>query len=229
MIQEQARTVDDRAPSAFRVFEGGLDADALFKEARRRRRLRWLFGILVAVVVLGIAAAIGTAYGFSGGAGPNQHASGGTAAAGGSVYTVKAASMEPTLLPGDQVEVTERTGVLKRGDLVDFKLPIRFQTPGNDTMIKRVIGLPGETISSSGATVLINGMPLSEPYLESGDARGAAIANQVIPPGEYFVLGDNRSDSLDSSYLGPIPSTSIIGIAKRIVAPPSRSGSIPGT
>jgi len=228
MIQEQARTVDDRAPSAFRVLEGGLDADALFKEARRRRRLRWLFGILVAVVVFGIAAAIGTAYGFSGGAGPNQHASGGTASGGGWVYTVKAASMEPTLLPGDQVEVTKRTGVLKRGDLVDFKLPIRFQTPGNDTMIKRVIGLPGETISSSGATVVINGMPLSEPYRESGDAPGAAIANQVIPPGEYFVLGDNRSDSLDSSYLGPIPSASIIGIAKGIVAPPSRSEPIPG-
>ncbi len=228
MIPEQARTLDDPPPSTFRVLEGSLDADALFKEARRRRRLRWLFGVLIAVVVLGIAAAIGTAYGFSGGAAPNHRASGGTASGGGSVYTVKAASMEPALLPGDQVGVTEGTRVLKRGDLVDFRLPIRLQTPGNDTMIKRIIGLPGETISSSGATVLINGMPLSEPYLEPGDAPGPAIANQVIPPGEYFVLGDNRADSLDSSYFGPIPSTSITGIANWIVAPPSRSGPIPG-
>jgi signal peptidase I len=95
-------------------------------------------------------------------------------------------------------------------------------------MIKRIVGLPGETISSSAATVLINGMPLLEPYLEQGGAPGPAISNEVIPPDEYFVLGDNRADSLDSSYLGPIPSTSIIGIATRIVAPPSRSGPIPG-
>jgi signal peptidase I len=229
MLFERARTLDDPAPSALRMLEGGLDADALFKEARRRRRLRWLFGILIAVVVLGLVVAIGTAYGFSGGAAPSPHASGGTASEGGYVYTVKAASMEPTLVPGDQVEVTRGTGVLKRGDLVDFKLPIRFQTPGINTMIKRIIGLPGETISSSGTTVLINGTPLSEPYLEPNDAPGPVIASQVIPPGEYFVLGDNRTDSLDSSYLGPIPSTSIIGVATRITAPPSRAGPIPGT
>ncbi len=187
------------------------------------------FGALIAVVVLGIVVAIGTAYGFSGEAALNPRASGVTASAGGYVYTVKATSMEPTLVPGDQVEVTKDTGVLKRGDLVDFKLPLRFHTPENDTMIKRIIGLPRETISSSGATVLINGTPLSERYLESNDAPGPAIASQVIPSGEYFVLGDNRTDSLDSSYLGPIPSTSIIGIATRIVAPPSRSGPIPTT
>jgi signal peptidase I len=222
MMREQARTLDDPAPSAFRVLDGGLQADALFKEARRRRRSRWLFGILIAVVVLAVAAAIGTAYGFSGGAAPGQHALGGAASGGDDVYTVKATSMEPTLVPGDQVEVTGGTGVLQRGDLVEFKLPTRFQTPGNDTMIKRIIGLPGETISSSGATVLIDGRPLSERYLESGAAPGPAIARQVIPPGEYFVLGDNRSDSLDSSFFGPIPSTSIIGIATRIVAPTSR-------
>jgi signal peptidase I len=228
MMAEQARTLADPGPWAFRVLEGGLAADALFKEARRRRRLRWLVGILIVVVVLAVAAAIGTAYGSSGGAAPRRHASAGAASGGVRVYAVKATSMEPTLVPGDHVEVTEDTGVLERGALVDFTLPTRFQTPGNDTMIKRVVGLPGETISSSGGTVLINGRPLSEPYLESGAAAGPAIANQVIPSGEYFVLGDNRSDSLDSSFFGPIPSTSIIGIATRIVAPPSRAGAIPG-
>ncbi len=96
-------------------------------------------------------------------------------------------------------------------------------------MVKRIIGLPGETISSSGTTVQINGVPLSEPYLEAADQPGPTIASQVIPPGEYFVLGDNRTNSLDSSYFGPIPSTSIIGTATRIVAPPSRAGLIPGT
>jgi signal peptidase I len=227
VLPQRAMPAADPAPVAFRVLAG--DADALFKEARRRRRLRWLYGTLIAVVVIAIVIAIGTAHGSSGGRAPGQLGAGGTASGESRVFTVKAASMEPTLSPGDQVEVTSGTAGLERGDIVEVELPARFQTPGNTTMIKRIIGLPGETISSSGATVLINGVPLPEPYIAAGPQSGPGFATQVIPPGEYFVLGDNRADSLDSRYLGPIPQRAIVGIAARIVAPPSRAGPIPGT
>ncbi|MGH9918008.1 MAG: signal peptidase I, partial [Nitrososphaerales archaeon] len=212
MEPELARTLD-AAPSLLRILDGDLDADALFKEARRRRRLRWLIGILHAAVILGVVVAIGTAYGFGGGTTPGPHPAAGAASPAGFVYTVEATSMEPTLIPGEQVEVTRVPGGLKRGDLVDFTLPSHFQTRGNDTMIKRIIGLPGETISWSGSHVLINGTPLSEPYLKQDDTLGPTLSSQVIPPGEYFVLSDNRTDSLDSSYFGPLPATSILGIA----------------
>ena len=137
--------------------------------------------------------------------------------------------MEPALVPGDQVSLaTGTTARLKRGDVVVFEIPTRYHF-GTDTMIKRIVGLPGESIASSGATVLINGVPLSEPYLSPSQAPGPPIAEQVIPRDAYFMLGDNRTNSLDSRFLGPIPATAIIGIAERIVAPASRSGPVPGS
>ena len=88
--------------------------------------------------------------------------------------------------------------------------PKELSDPSIKDLVKRVIGLPGETISSSGGRVYIDGKPLSEPWLPPGTVT-TGIASQKVPPNEYFVMGDNRSDSEDSRFFGPIPRSLIVG------------------
>src|SRR5581483_11386265 len=87
-------------------------------------------------------------------------------------------------------------------------------------LVKRVIGLPGETIqSTSDGHIEINGAALSESYLPPGTALGPPIPKQVIPSGHYFVMGDNRTDSSDSRFFGPIARSQIIGRAFILIWP----------
>ena len=129
-------------------------------------------------------------------------------------FFIPSASMEPTLEVGDRILVDKLSyhlHAVHRGDIVVFATP-----PGEDAgpnvkdLVKRVIGLPGETISSAGGQVVINGKPLKEPWLVKGTVT-TGITTQVIPPNEYFVMGDNRSDSQDSRFFGPIHSSLIVG------------------
>ena len=82
-------------------------------------------------------------------------------------------------------------------------------------LVKRVIGLPGETISSTGDTILIDGQPLAQPWLPklTGICSQAAadIPTTTIPAGQYFVMGDCRGDSSDSRAWGTVPAANIIG------------------
>ena len=83
-------------------------------------------------------------------------------------------------------------------------------------LVKRVIALPGQTIYSSGNSIYVNGRLLAEPYLPHDDPLGPPIRDAAehpyrVPPGEFYVLGDNRADSCDSRYWGPIKGSSIIG------------------
>ncbi len=131
-------------------------------------------------------------------------------------FYVPSGSMEPTLMPGDRMLVLKLGYSLQRGAIVVFGHPPK-ETPGmcsgsgNDDLVKRIIGLPGETISSRGNTVYINGQPLSEPWLPKGQQLGEQITPQKIPAGEYFMMGDNRTDSCDSRRWGPIPASLIVG------------------
>ena len=91
---------------------------------------------------------------------------------------------------------------------------------GIKDLVKRVIGLPGETIQSTpDGQVEIDGQTLAEPYLPAGINMGPAIQKQVIPRGEYFLMGDNRVDSTDSRVFGPIPRHLIVGRAFILVWP----------
>jgi signal peptidase I len=138
-------------------------------------------------------------------------------------FFVPSASMYPTLQVGDRILVQKIAFSLPRGAIVVFQHP-KLDTSGplNEDLVKRVIGLPGETISSRGNTVYINGKPLSEPWLPKDTQLGGQIVDVpgcathvtrgcVIPKGEYFMMGDNRSDSDDSRTWGPIPSSTFIG------------------
>jgi signal peptidase I len=129
-------------------------------------------------------------------------------------FFIPSASMEPTLMIGDRIlvdKVSYHLHAVHRGDIVVFATP-----PGEDAgpnvkdLVKRVIGLPGETISSAGGQVVINGKPLKEPWLVAGTVT-TGITTQKIPAGEYFVMGDNRSDSQDSRFFGPIHRSLIVG------------------
>ncbi|MGD0742988.1 MAG: signal peptidase I [Acidimicrobiales bacterium] len=139
-------------------------------------------------------------------------------------FYVPSGSMEPTLLVGDRILVDKLPVVshdIQRGDIIVFQRVARDTDPTKPAdLVKRVIGMPGETISSRGDTVLINGKPLAEPWLP--DLRkvprilGCYAANldiprTLIPQGQYYVLGDCRGNSSDSRVWGPVPSSHIVG------------------
>jgi len=131
-------------------------------------------------------------------------------------FYIPSESMEPTLKPGDRVLVNKLSYDLHhihRGDIVVFKRPpAEAGNPAIKDLIKRVIGLPGETIEQRGGRVYINGQPLNESYLPAGTST-TNLRRQVVPAGQYFVMGDNRSNSSDSRFIGPIPGSLIVGRA----------------
>jgi signal peptidase I len=141
-------------------------------------------------------------------------------------FFIPSGSMEPTLKIGDRVLVNKLSydfhGV-HRGDIVVFNKPPNDFSPGVKDLIKRVIGLPGETISAQGGQIEINNRPLHESWLP----RGVTTQNfgpVPIPKGRYFMMGDNRNDSADSRVFGPVSSNLFIGRAFILVWPLSRIG-----
>jgi signal peptidase I len=98
-----------------------------------------------------------------------------------------------------------------RGDIVVFKSPQAAEGQVKD-LIKRVIGLPGDTVESRDGQLFVNGQPLSEPYLGPGITTGP-LEPQQIPAHHYWVMGDNRGNSKDSRFFGPIDKNLIIGRA----------------
>ena len=140
-------------------------------------------------------------------------------------FFIPSASMDPTLKVHDRILVNKLSyhvhGV-HRGDIVVFKRGKNFPiSEGNiKDLVKRVIGLPGETIQSTPeGQVEINGQVLSEKYLPPGTQLGPPIPKTVIPAGHYFVMGDNRSDSQDSRFFGAIPGNLIVGRAFILIWP----------
>ena len=151
-------------------------------------------------------------------------------------FYIPSPSMVPTLDVGDRIMVNKLSYDLHgvhRGDIVVFKRPPLEQQDFPD-LVKRVIGLPGESISTQNGHVYINGKILPEPWLPqaSSSYTGALPSDPhqqfnmpgpvVIPAGEYFVMGDNRTDSEDSRFFGPIPKSLIVGRAMAVVWPLSR-------
>jgi len=147
-------------------------------------------------------------------------------------YSIPSESMVPTLLVGDRVLVNKlayEAHDVRRGDVVVLdrpaKLPASVQADSEpDQLIKRVIGLPGETIEARGGVVLINGRALVEPYLAKGADTDRLDEPVKIPPGCVFLMGDNRNFSLDSRVFGVVRVSTIVGRAVARVWPPNRVG-----
>lgn len=141
-------------------------------------------------------------------------------------FYIPSTSMMPTLHVHDRVLVNKLSDDLDgihRGDLVVFERPDDDDGVGVDDLIKRVIGMPGDTVEVRDSTVLIDGDPLDEPYLPEG-LDYPDMAPVVVPAGEIFVMGDNRPDSRDSRVFGPIPQEDIVGRAFFRIWPLTRLG-----
>jgi signal peptidase I len=133
-------------------------------------------------------------------------------------FYIPSDSMQPTLKPNDRVLVNKlsyKLHPIHRGDIVVFKRPpSEAGDPTIKDLIKRVIGLPGETIEERAGFVFINGVQLKESYLPP-EAQGVttSLPPTRIGPNQYFVMGDNRTNSKDSRYIGTIPKSLIVGRA----------------
>jgi signal peptidase I len=109
-----------------------------------------------------------------------------------------------------------------RGDIVVFHAPPRACGVGG-TFVKRLIGLPGETVAERDGRVSVNGKPLAEPYVKP-TRRDHRTGTWHVPNGEYFFMGDNRVESCDSRDWGPVPRGRIIGKFVLLYWPPNRIG-----
>jgi signal peptidase I len=133
-------------------------------------------------------------------------------------FKIPSGSMLPTLQVGDHILVNKFLYYftpIMRGDVIVFKFP---QDETRD-FIKRIVGLPGETLEIRGKQVLINGTPLSEPYAVYSDGPLPRVGDRdhlgplVIPPGKLFMMGDNRDHSMDSRVWGFLDMDKIKGKA----------------
>lgn len=120
----------------------------------------------------------------------------------GEPVTVASPSMEPALRTGTLLildKMTLRSRTLKRGDIISFQSPVGE----SHSLMKRVIGLPGESVELREKAVYIDGKPLTEPYVvhkRAGERlEGDTLGPVIVPAGAYFVLGDNRDESNDSA------------------------------
>jgi signal peptidase I len=163
-------------------------------------------------------------------------------------FFIPSGSMEPTLMPGDRVIVVKVPYYFhdpQRGDVIVFEDPdpskqpdrgvvggffhwlvqgLGAAPPDNEDFIKRVIGLPGETVWAKGGNVYVDGVKIDEPYLTQ---KTDDFPKTKVPDGTLFVMGDNRGNSLDSRFgLGYVPLGQVIGKADLIIWPPSRAGRI---
>lgn len=163
-------------------------------------------------------------------------------------FFIPSASMTPQLEVSERVLVSKlsyRLHAPRRGDIVVFDCPPQQCEPGGDgggpggllrsfaeglgvvqpstkEFIKRVVGLPGETVEARNGEVYIGGRRLIEPYLPSGTVT-ANLTPTTVPDGTLFVLGDNRSSSADSRVFGPISRKSVVGRAIATIWPPAEA------
>lgn len=137
---------------------------------------------------------------------------------------IASSGMEPALIADERVFVNKlayRLSSPKRGDIILFSPPETLQQMGiRDPFLKRIIGLPGDQVAVINSRIHINGKPLAEPYLSPevltsvercNDLNAFLSKPQTIPADSYFVLGDNRDNSLDSRCWGVVPRENIIG------------------
>jgi signal peptidase I len=132
-------------------------------------------------------------------------------------FRIEQFSMQPNLHDGEYVIVDKVSYAFRqpeRGEIIVLK----NTHPGAPDLIKRIIGLPGETIEVRGNSTYINGQPLTEPYINP--PMGPEQTPLTLQADQYFVMGDNRSNSDDSRHFGARPAGDIVGRAWIIYWPP---------
>lgn len=163
-------------------------------------------------------------------------------------FFIPSGSMIPTLEIDDRVMVSKVNGLVsdvERGDVLVFENPYRIieeesipeavvrsvlealgvRTSTYEDLVKRVVALGGETVEIRDNQVLVDGVAIAEPYLNSG-TKMPNFGPQVIPDGHLFMMGDNRNSSSDGRVFGPIPEADVIGEAMFRIWPLSRLGGL---
>lgn len=168
-------------------------------------------------------------------------------------FSIPSTSMVPTLEVGDRVLVVKLAYLLhppRTGNVVVFKAPAAVQPraafaklspapavahaiaetiglvqPRSVDYVKRVIGLPGQVVDARGGKVYVDGRPLVSPYLPAGTYT-SRFGPVTVPPHDIWVMGDNRPNSLDSRYFGPVPISSVIGQVVARIWPLRRIGPV---
>ena len=157
-------------------------------------------------------------------------------------YRIPSSSMEPTLhcaepAPGCASRFSDRVLANRfiyrfrdpeRGEIVVFKTPPAAAScleggGAGQTFVKRLIGLPGDHLEQRNGVVRVNGERLEEPYIQP-QRRGGRDFTTDVPAGQYFMMGDNRTQSCDSREWGPVPRANLIGPVFAIYWPPQRIG-----
>lgn len=156
------------------------------------------------------------------------------------LLVVSSGSMEPTLPRRTyilSVPASSTSDYLRRGAVISFDVTTSYpagqyaQTPGEKrfTFLMRVVGLPNEKVELRGGTLIVNDIPVTEDYASlSGPA---AVARQstpalTVPADSVYVLGDNRGNSNDSRFSGPVSISFIRGLVKYVSESPPESGSV---
>jgi signal peptidase I len=132
-------------------------------------------------------------------------------------YQIPTGSMIPTINENDRIladRIVYHFRSIQRGDVIVFNPPASVDS--NTPFVKRVIGLPGDTVAVESGQVLVNGNPYVVPTAKPTDYL---MAQETVPPGQLFVLGDNRDDSYDSHRWGFVPIDNVIGRADVIYWP----------
>ena len=140
---------------------------------------------------------------------------------------VEGTSMMPSLYDQERLFINQFSykfglGSIQRGDTVVFYFP----GEPSESYIKRVIGLPGDTVAVQDGYVLVNGKKLQENYVPAEYRDDRSYSAQVVPIGQYFVLGDHRVSSNDSRAWGFVPRNYIYGKAVFVFWPLSRIGTV---
>lgn len=205
---KQARDEQEGNTSA-----GGDSAgeDSSYESRRKRRAARQRGGVLELLVIAAVAFALvfGVVRPFIVEA-----------------FVIPSESMVPTLMVGDRVLANKfiyRFDDPDRGDVVVFE---SVEVGGQD-LIKRVVGTPGDTVEVREGTLYVNGEPQNEPYVnQEGSGLSPPQEEFTVPKDTVFVMGDNRANSRDSRFFGPVPEENLEGEAFVIFWPPTRLGAL---
>jgi signal peptidase I len=189
---------------------GGEPPASSRRDRRRRRARRWAYEwVAIIVIALGVAVVLRTFVI--------------------QTFYIPSASMTPTLQVGDRIVVNKLSYHLHsvhRGDIIVFRRPPNEDCAGPPVpdLVKRVIGLPGETISDRNGTVYINGKALDQTWLPTHTTTTftGTFAPVKIAANHYFVMGDDRVDSCDSRDWGTVPSSYIVGRVELRIWPITR-------
>ncbi|MDT4892575.1 MAG: signal peptidase [Pseudonocardiales bacterium] len=209
-LRRPERSAPAAEPSSLRVRQPAAPVDtSRGSEAAPRRRAPWRLAIVLGVAV--VAALLLRTFVMA-------------------PYYIPSASMEPTLhgcagCNNDHVLVNKlsyRMHDIRRGDVVVFHRPSSWQV-SQKLLVKRVIGLPGDVLTTKGGVVYVNGLLLDEPYVDDDCTAGTTDLSRVtVPAGSIFVMGDNRCQSEDSRRFGSVRESDVLGRAFVIVWPLGR-------